>query len=142
MSSQKIYCGRCLCGAVRFTAAPEKAEMAICHCGMCRRWAGGVFMAVDCSQKFEIEDDRHLGLYQSSPWGERGFCKICGSTLFWRARDGSSIHVSAQAFDDPEAFELTQEIFIDEKPANFALANATQKLTGAEVMAMWAPKQG
>jgi hypothetical protein len=71
MSSQKIYCGRCLCGAVRFTAAPEKAEMAICHCGMCRRWAGGVFMAVDCSQKFEIEDDRHLGLYQSSPWGQR-----------------------------------------------------------------------
>lgn len=141
MSPPRTYSGRCLCGAVSFTATPEKAEMAVCHCGMCRRWSGGAFMAVDCSQGFALEDDRHVGLYQSSPWGERGFCKTCGSTLFWRARDGSSLHVSAQAFDNPAAFDFTLEIFIDEKPANFAFANATQKVTGAEVMAMWAPKQ-
>ena len=108
--------------------------MAICHCGLCRRWSGGVFMAVDCSAGFEIEDDSSAGLFQSSPWGERGFCKSCGSTLFWRMRDRSSVHVSAQAFDHPEQFKLTLEIFIDEKPTNFAFANATQKMTGAEAM--------
>ena len=137
----KSFSGRCLCGEVRFKATPENAEMAVCHCGMCRRWSGGVFMAVDCSRGLEFENDASVAVYQSSSWGERGFCKICGSTLFWRARDGSSMHVSAQAFDHPEAFALTHEIFIDEKPANYAFANDTQKLTGAEVMAMFASKE-
>ena len=98
-------------------------------------------MAVDCSRGFEIEDDRNVGVYHSSQWGERGFCKRCGSTLFWRMRDGSSVHVAAQAFDDPGAFDLTLEIFIDEKPANYSFANATKKLTGEEVMAMFEPKE-
>jgi hypothetical protein len=141
MAASKTYSGSCLCGAVRFTATPEKAEMAICHCGMCRRWSGGVFMGVDCSGGFEIEDDQNVGVHQSSDWGERGFCKVCGSTLFWRMRDGSSVHVSPQALDDPAAFDLTLEIFIDEKPANYAFANGTKKLTGAEIMAMFAGKR-
>jgi hypothetical protein len=92
-------------------------------------------------QWFEIEDDRNVGVYHSSDWGERGFCKKCGSTLFWRMRDGSSVHVSPQAFDNPGAFQFTYEIFIDEKPANYAFANATKKLTGEEVMAMFAGKE-
>jgi hypothetical protein len=139
--NEKAHSGRCLCGAVRFTARPKSDEMAICHCRMCRRWSGGAFMAVDCSQGFEIEEDRSVGVYQSSDWGERGFCKTCGSTLFWRMRDGSSVHVSAQAFDHPEDFELTLEIFIDEKPANFSFANATKKMTGADVMTMVAGEE-
>jgi hypothetical protein len=115
--------------------------MAVCHCAMCRRWAGGAFTAVDCTGTLEVEHDHDLVFYQSSSWGERGFCRVCGSTLFWRARDGSSLHASAQAFDEPEEFEFTQEIFIDEKPRNYSFAEPTQKLTGPEVMALWTPKQ-
>ena len=127
--------GQCLCGAVKFTAAPPTNDMGVCHCSMCQRWAGGVFMAVSCGTNVTVKDETELGVYQSSDWGERCFCKKCGSTLFWRMRDGTNIAVAMQAFDDPEAFNFTSEIFIDEKPSNYDFANNTKKQTGAELRA-------
>ena len=136
----KALNGRCLCGAVKFQATPQGAEMTVCHCVMCRRWSGGTFTAIDCTGALKIEDASALGVYRSSEWGERCFCKQCGSSLFWRMQDGSHISVAAQAFDDPAQFAFTTEIFIDEKPANYAFANQTKKLTGAEVFEAFAPK--
>ncbi|MCR6643264.1 MAG: GFA family protein [Terricaulis sp.] len=126
--------GRCLCGAVRFEAAPEKLQMGACHCSMCRRWSGGVFLAVECGA-LAIADESQLGIYKSSDWGERCFCKTCGSTLFWRMQDGSHAAVSAQAFEEPGKFTLVSEIFVDEQPASYAFANATKRMTGAEFIA-------
>lgn len=127
--------GQCLCGAVKFTATPSKDEMGVCHCAMCRRWTGGVFTAVSCGDSVKIEDETSLGVYVSSDWGERCFCKQCGSTLFWRMRDGSNVAVAAQAFDEPGSFAFTSEIFIDEKPSNYEFANNTKQQTGAELFA-------
>lgn len=135
----KALKGGCLCGAVRFSASPGAAEMGVCHCSMCRRWSGGTFMAVDCGDRVEFEKDGELGAYESSKWGERTFCKSCGSTLVWRTRDGKHSAVSAQAFDDPSIFKFVSEIFIDEKPDNYAFANETKKMTGAEIFAKFAP---
>ncbi|KZM47889.1 GFA family protein [Labrenzia sp. OB1] len=132
--------GGCLCGAVRFTAEPEKPEMGICHCSMCRRWTGGVFMAVGCND-VQLENEDALGVYKSSGYGERVFCKTCGTSLFWRMADGSHTSASAQAFDDPSVFKLTSEIFVDEQPANFAFANETSRMTGAEVIAYFTQQQ-
>ena len=42
--------GQCLCGAVRFDAVIARAEMGACHCAMCRRWTGGVFLSVECRE--------------------------------------------------------------------------------------------
>jgi hypothetical protein len=140
MSETARLSGQCLCGAVKFTAAPEKHEMGVCHCEMCRRWAGGALMLVRCGDTVKIEDERALGVYQSSDWAERCFCKVCGSTLFWRARNRNFAAASAQAFEHPEMFAFVREIFIDEKPANYAFANDTTKRTGAEMMAKYAPR--
>ncbi|MCT8974398.1 GFA family protein [Microbaculum marinisediminis] len=131
--------GHCLCGAVRFTATPKSDEMAVCHCSMCRRWSGGVFMAVECDA-IEVGDDSSLGVYASSEWGERAFCSSCGSTLYWRMSDGSHTAVSAQAFEDPAAFRFVSEIFVDEQPSNYAFANETQRMTGPELIAMMTGK--
>ncbi|MBO0344556.1 GFA family protein [Roseibium limicola] len=133
--------GSCMCGAIRFKATPNTDEMGLCHCEMCRKWSGGVYMAVACGTSVQVEDETSLGVYKSSDYGERVFCKTCGSTLMWRLQDGSHSSVSAQAFDDPAQFRLTSEIFVDEQPANYSFANDTQKMTGAEVFALYAPKQ-
>jgi hypothetical protein len=127
--------GQCLCGAVKFTAAPRRREMGVCHCAMCRRWAGGAFMCVSCGDTVLIADDSQLGVFKSSEWGERCFCKICGSTLFWRMRDGSNTAVQIHAFEDPGGFLFTEEGFIDEKPANYDFANRTMKTTSAQEFA-------
>ncbi|MTH97902.1 GFA family protein [Roseibium sp. RKSG952] len=133
--------GGCLCGDVRFTAVPVDQTMQVCHCEMCRKWTGGVLMAVACGPHVEFESEAALSVYKSSAYGERVFCKSCGSTLAWRLQDGSHASMSAQAFDDPARFALTSEIFVDEQPANYAFANKTQRMTGPEVFAFYAAKQ-
>ena len=133
--SVKAMAGGCLCGAVRFTAEPAEDGMTACHCDMCRRWTGSVFMGVNCGTSLAIEGDPPLGVFTSSDYGERVFCPTCGSTLFWRMRDGSHAEVAAQAFDDPTALPLRKEAFIDSKPPTYSFAEATKKMTGAEVKA-------
>src|SRR5690349_7534196 len=108
--------GRCLCGAVRFIAEGTDTEHHACHCGMCRRWTTGPFFgAYVKSVAFEGEDK--IGRYESSEWAERGFCRNCGSTLFYFLKPNRSYVMSVGAFDDPGGFKLAEEIFIDKKPA-------------------------
>ena len=125
---------------MRFTATPEKAEMHVCHCDMCRKWAGGAFFVVLCGANVDVADEQALGVYSSSDWGERCFCADCGTTLFWRLKDRSHIGVAAAAFDAPD-FTFTEEIFIDQKPAAYSFANPTHQLTGEEVFARFAAQQ-
>lgn len=126
--------GGCLCGAVRFVATPKAMAMDACHCGMCRRWSAGPLMAVGC-MSVSVEDETQLRSYSSSDWADRQFCATCGSSLFYRLKDGSHVAVSAQAFDAPGEFPFAEEIFIDEKPDNYAFAGDRHRMTGAEVFA-------
>jgi hypothetical protein len=114
----------------------EKAVGA-CHCGMCRRWSAGPFLGIGCSgRSIAINGDESLSAFPSSQWGERCFCKTCGSTLFWRTKDRTHWEISAGALDDTEGLEFRRQIYVDEKPAFYAFANDTEKLTGAEFVAL------
>jgi hypothetical protein len=130
--------GQCLCGAVRFTCEVEKLHADACHCSMCRRWAGGPALAVQVASLPDITGSENVAVYKSSDWGERHFCKICGSNLFWRAPDFGYEAVCAGTLDDLSSFAMTTEIFIDEKPEFYSFSNDTKKLTGAQVAALFA----
>ena len=134
--------GACLCGACSFTAVPQASHGGACHCGQCRKWSGGIFLAVYCGENVTFVDGAPLGVYSSSAWGERVFCTVCGSTLVWRTKDLKMQSVSVQAFDTPEAFPITEEIFIDRKPDTYALAGDLSQMTEAEVFAKYGPGSG
>jgi hypothetical protein len=90
----------------------------------------------------DVADEASLGVYRSSEWAERCFCKQCGSVLFYRLV-GKDFHaVSAEAFDERGDFALVSQIFMDEKPAYYEFANKTHNMTGAEVFAAFAPQAG
>ena len=125
--------GRCLCGAITFRAEGVEPHFHACHCGMCRRWGGPAMAARVGSLAFEGEE--HLARYDSSAWAERGFCRRCGSHLFYRLKDGDQYVVWTGAFDDPSAFRLAGEIFVDEKPAGYDFAGDHPRQTGAEFLA-------
>ncbi|MGK6320841.1 GFA family protein [Sphingomonas sp. DT-204] len=141
MPEPSRYAGRCLCGAVRFEAEVAEPEMGACHCGMCRRWSGGVFLAAE-AEAVDVADPGALGCYVSSEWAERCFCKTCGSTMFWRSKDGKHIAVSIQAFENPGDFAFTSQIFIDEKPSTYSFAEPTRTLTGEEAFAAFGAGDG
>lgn len=128
--------GRCLCGAVKFKAVPKNREVGVCHCSMCRRNNAGPFFAIDCGDTLAFEDEANVGVYDSSDWAQRGFCRQCGSSLFWRLKDKSMSAVAADAFDDLDGLEFTHEVFIDEKPGYYSFAQKTRQLTGQQVFEM------
>ncbi|MGE3150677.1 MAG: GFA family protein [Pseudorhodoplanes sp.] len=131
----KTLSGGCLCGAVRFTAVPRHPHVDVCHCGMCRKWSAGPLFALDCGGTVKVENAAELGVYRSSEWAERCFCKVCGTSLFYRLVGKDFYAVSAEAIDDKSGFVFTTQIFIDEKPAYYDFANETKIMTGAEVFA-------
>ena len=133
--------GTCLCGACTFAAEPVSDEAGVCHCGMCRKFSGGMFIVVDCSGTLEFAEGAPVGRFQSSEWGERAFCTRCGSSLAWLSRDGGMAFASVQAFADPGRFPVRHELFIDCKPGSYALAGATTTMTEAEFMAQYAAQQ-
>jgi hypothetical protein len=127
--------GRCLCGAVTFKADVAKREIDICHCNMCRRWSAGPYIGLSHDGPVAFEGTESIGVYKSSEWAERAFCKVCGSSLYYRLLGTDHYSFSAGALDDQSGLVLTAQIFIDEKPAYYDLANETPKLTGAQVFA-------
>ena len=133
--------GRCLCGGVKFTATPKTDHVDVCHCTDCRRQIGGPSFAVDCGDSVRLSNDELLGVYDSSDWAERCFCKNCGSSVFWRLKDKSMYVVPAGAFDDLGDVSLSAEFFIDQKPGFYDLAQDTKKLTGQQVFEMYANVQ-
>lgn len=129
--------GQCLCGAVTFKAQPKANEVGVCHCGVCRRQNAGPFFAVDCGDTVVFDREDNISVYGSSDWAERGFCKTCGATLFWRLKDRSLTLMAADVFDDIGALTLDHEVFIDEKPAYYSFAEKVKQMTGEEVFAMF-----
>lgn len=129
--------GVCLCGASRFTATPEQGAHA-CHCGNCRTWSGGMFLAVHCGTSVVFNRDAPLARYGSSDRAERVFCARCGSSAVWQLKDGSRQIVSLQAFESPGDFVIDSQIYVDRKPGSYAPANRTEMLTEAGVIATYA----
>ena len=134
--------GQCLCGGVSFEAK-EIGPMNACHCRMCQRWTGSLFVDVPV-QKTDLAftSEASLVWYDSSDWAQRGFCGTCGSSLFYRLKaDDSHWAVLAGTLDLPQGLALTEEIFIDEKPDYYDLAGDRPRLTGAEVLAKFQESQ-
>ncbi|MEF2072436.1 GFA family protein [Consotaella aegiceratis] len=133
---------KCLCGAVRLEGDVDQCEVGACHCDICRRWTGGPFIGVGGIKDTVLSGIDSLSVYQSSAWGERGFCKACGSALFWRTRDERDYVFAVGAIEDLGDVTFTSEIFIDSKPSWYEFANDTKKMTGAEVFAAFGAEQG
>jgi hypothetical protein len=130
--------GRCLCGAVTFSAEHAEAAHHACHCGMCRRWSGAAFFAAQTAG-VTFTGGEQLGRYASSEWAERGFCKQCGTALFYFLKPTQTYMMSVGAFDDPAPFRLVREIFIDRKPEGYAFAGDHERWTEAETFARLTP---
>ena len=132
--------GGCLCGAVRYTLADAPTRYGACHCGMCRRWTGGVEMGIEVRPGGLTWDrDETLRTYASSDWAERGFCATCGSGLFWRLTAEGPMRglmsLGVGTLDDGAGLDFDLEVYVDMKPESYAFAGERKRLTEAEVMA-------
>lgn len=137
MSKTVNKTGKCLCGEISIVVAAVNLEVHACHCNMCQLWNGGPTMSVNCGTDVSFSNEESISVYQSCSWAELGFCKKCGSHLFYRSIDTGEYIIQTGTFDSAEGFVLNQQIFIDEKPSFYSFANKTDDLTGAEVFAQY-----
>ena len=133
MSNIQEKQGGCMCGAVRFTATDIEPAYHACHCAMCRRWGSAPFFGTTVGS-IAFEDEANVGRHDSSEWAARGFCKQCGSNLFYYMKPANYYSVSVGAFDDQSDLQLSYEIYIDHKPEGYAIAGDLQAMTEAEVI--------
>lgn len=89
-------------------------------------------LAVDAGGEVRFEGAEHVGVYGSSDWAERGFCRNCGTHLFYRLKNLVHYALPAGLIDGELPWELKKQIFIDAKPGYYEFANNTRNLTGAE----------
>ena len=131
--------GGCLCGAVRYRVFAPFKDVMHCHCTMCRTWGGGPLLSLRLAADAEIEGEEHVARYASSEWAERGFCRNCGTHLFFFYRPKRSYSFTAGLFDGADGFAFVEEIFVDEKPAYYDFAGERDRLTRAEVIEKFSP---
>ena len=126
--------GRCLCGAVSITLTNAHREVDVCHCSMCQQWTGSMYAGIEADD-FTITGEDTITTYASSAWAERAFCSKCGSSLWYKFTPTGNRTFLAGMFDLPEGVPIKHQIFIDEKPDWYDLAQDSPKKTGAEIIA-------
>jgi hypothetical protein len=108
--------GSCLCGAVRFEVEGELPGPDACHCSQCRKSSGHYFASSDVPRSaLRVSGEEHVTWYRSSEKVRRGFCSICGSTLFWDPIGRDWTAVAMGAFEAPTGTRLAKHIFTADK---------------------------
>jgi hypothetical protein len=126
--------GACLCGACTLTIDGNYvAAIGVCHCSMCHRWSGGILGLFE-AEATAVTVHGPIGRHMTSPFAERAFCTVCGSSLWMRdvVDENPSYEFVAGAFPAAKAFPLISEIYTDTAPAFSTLSGTHKRATRAE----------
>ena len=115
--------GGCLCGAVRYDVHAPLRDVVNCHCGRCRRTHGHFAAYTEvAADELTLLEDRGLGWYVADG-RERGFCRECGASLFWRRTGEGSVSIAAGTLDEPTGLHTVAHIFVDSRGDYYELAD-------------------
>ncbi|MEM9772371.1 MAG: GFA family protein [Cyanobacteria bacterium P01_D01_bin.73] len=101
---------------------PTPSRFDVCHCKDCRRWHGSPAIGVDAGDVTLLKGEEALRWFSKTSMAERGFCSICGSSLFYRYSSdsnrwsfymGALDHISDQASLGYHSFRHQKPEFYD-----------------------------
>lgn len=122
--------GGCYCGRVRYHAVGVNPDASECHCSQCRKQSGHRFASTGArTGDIEIDGADTITWFRASPAAERGFCSICGSTLFWKRSDQDYTAILAASIDAPNGLRLAKHIFVADKGAYYDIADGLPQFT-------------
>ena len=97
--------GGCQCGAVRYHATEMLDNSHICHCRMCQKAVGNIFAGLVAAPREAITWTRGTpARFRSSEHVDRGFCRDCGTPLFYDNTEGERVNFTIGSLDHPELF--------------------------------------
>ena len=131
--------GACLCGAVSFEVRGELPPPDGCHCSQCRKSSGHYFASTDVPRDaLTVRGAEHLTWYQSSEKVRRGFCSVCGSSLFWDPVHRDWTAVAMGAFEVPTGARMNKHIFVHEQGDYYELSDGLPRF-GPNAESEWLP---
>ena len=126
--------GRCLCGGIEISFTSLEDEVCHCHCAQCRQWSGHYWASVTCpvdGLSFDKGSDL-VKWHRSSDWAKRGFCRKCGSALFYHADKAEGykdrIAVAAGCLTSPTGLKAAKHIFCANKGDYYDLTDGLPAL--------------
>jgi hypothetical protein len=91
---------------------------------MCRRTTGHFLAATACAREhLVLKSSEGLQWYRSSPTARRGFCRCCGSNLFWDPIGAARISIMAGTLDSPTGLVAKGHIFVAEAGDYYRIAD-------------------
>jgi hypothetical protein len=123
--------GSCLCGAVTFRVEGELPQPDLCHCGQCRKHSGHCFASTDVPRSaVSVAGAEKVSWFRSSEKVRRGFCSVCGSSLFWDPLERDWIGIAMGAFDGPTGTSLKIHIFVADKDDYYEICDGLPQHQG------------
>ena len=121
MSTETVYIGGCLCGAVRYEARGEPQNQGYCCCRDCRKASGSGFIPFlsFSASSVRFQGATKLSFSKSIRGTEavRNRCASCGALVFGGIVGEHTDHtIYAGSLDNPTLFHPTIAIFLRDKP--------------------------
>jgi hypothetical protein len=97
-----------------------------CHCSQCRR-THGHFAAYGAAAlgDFKLTNSDSLKWYQSSQQARRGFCSVCGASLFWVSQGDDYIAIAAGT-----GFRTVAHIYVADAGDYHTIADGVRTYSG------------
>ena len=108
--------GSCECQGVMFELTGELRDVVFCHCSQCRKTFGHYWAATQVSKgNLNLIKATSLSWYDSSDKARRGFCSVCGSSMFYERKGIDKISVSAGSLEIPTSLDRMRHIYVASK---------------------------
>jgi len=125
-----------MCGAVKFTVSDDLKPPDACHCVQCRKFSGHYWVGSDVPRSaVKISGLEHVTWYDSSAKVRRGFCAVCGCSMFFDPPAKDWVGISLGAFDSPTDTHLLGAFDRDrirQHPCHIALAGNDSARSGRQ----------
>lgn len=112
--SSKIE-GGCLCGACRYSTRAAPLNVRACHCHRCQKATGSAFYVRVLVPLEGFEMHGPVGWYDGGTGVRRGFCTVCGSTLFSERKSADTIGLALGSLDQPGRFKPDEHIWVSSR---------------------------
>jgi hypothetical protein len=125
------HSGRCQCGAVSYRVEGNMRDVVVCHCGQCQRnhgYAPGYTAARKADLTVNGEDN--VAWYRSSEEARRGFCRTCGSSLFWESEARDTLSITAGSLNPPTGLKTVLHIMTADKRDYYTIADGVPQVEG------------
>ena len=102
----------CLCKGIDIKIKGEFRSIINCHCIQCAKTHGNYAAYTSVLEENIIYKSKNtLKWFISSTKAKRGFCKTCGSSIFFKRFGSKAIHISAGLFKNPTKLKTASHIF-------------------------------